>query len=44
MSNDGTVELQGVNDNLLTDEVELDTLTGMPICNSIPCSVRKTAG
>jgi anaerobic selenocysteine-containing dehydrogenase len=37
------VELQGVNDNLLTDDVELDILTGMPIYNSIPCSVRKTA-
>jgi len=35
------VELQGVSDNLLTDDAELDTLTGMPIYNSIPCSVRR---
>jgi formate dehydrogenase len=38
------VELQGVSDNLLTDDVELDALTGMPIYNSIPCSVRKAGG
>jgi len=35
------VELKGVSDNTLTDDVELDALTGMPIYNSIPCSVRK---
>jgi len=35
------VRLQGESDNLLTDDVELDALTGMPIYNSIPCSVRK---
>jgi len=35
------VEVQGVSDNLLTDDVELDSLTGMPIYNAIPCSVRK---
>jgi hypothetical protein len=34
------VELQGVSDNLLTDDAELDSLTGMPIYNAIPCSVR----
>jgi len=38
------VELQGVSDNLLTDDVELDSLTGMPIYNAIPCSVRKAGG
>ena len=37
------VELQGVSDNLLTDTAELDTFTGMPIYNSIPCSVRRAA-
>ena len=35
------VERQGVSDNRLTDDVELDAFTGMPIYNSIPCSVRK---
>jgi len=35
------VELQGASDNLLTDNTELDAFTGMPIYNSIPCSVRK---
>jgi anaerobic selenocysteine-containing dehydrogenase len=35
------VELQGASDNLLTDDADLDALTGMPIYNSIPCSVRK---
>ena len=38
------VELQGVSDNLLTDTAELDAFTGMPIYNSIPCSVRKAGG
>lgn len=35
------VEVLGASANLLTDDVELDALTGMPIYNSIPCSVRK---
>jgi anaerobic selenocysteine-containing dehydrogenase len=35
------VEVHGVSDNLLTDDVELDTLTGMPIYNAIPCAVRR---
>ncbi len=38
------VELQGASDNLLTDNAELDAFTGMPIYNSIPCSVRRAAG
>lgn len=38
------VELRGVSDNLLTDTAELDAFTGMPIYNSIPCSVRKAGG
>jgi anaerobic selenocysteine-containing dehydrogenase len=37
------VELQGASDNLLTDTTELDAFTGMPIYNSIPCSVRRVA-
>ena len=36
------VEAHGVSDNLLTDDGELDALTGMPIYNSIPCSVQKS--
>jgi anaerobic selenocysteine-containing dehydrogenase len=35
------VEIQGVSDNSLTDDAELDALTGMPIYNSIPCCVRR---
>ena len=38
------VELQGVSDNLLTDDLDLDALTGMPVYNAIPCSVRKAGG
>jgi len=38
------VDVHGVSDNLLTDDLELDALTGMPIYNSIPCSVRKAGG
>ena len=38
------VELQGASDNLLTDTAELDVFTGMPIYNSIQCSVRRVAG
>ena len=38
------VELQGASDNLLTDNAELEAFTGMPIYNSIPCSVRRAAG
>jgi formate dehydrogenase len=37
------VELQGASDNLLTGTAELDAFTGMPIYNSIPCSVRRAA-
>ena len=35
------MELQGASDNLLTDTVELDAFTGMPIYNSLPCCVRR---
>ena len=38
------VKVMGVSDNVLTDDSELDALTGMPIYNSIPCSVRKRRG
>jgi anaerobic selenocysteine-containing dehydrogenase len=38
------VERQGVSDNALTDDVELDAFTGMPIYNSLPCSVRRAMG
>ena len=38
------IEVHGVSDNLLTDDTELEALTGMPIYNSIPCSVRKAGG
>jgi len=33
--------IQGTNVNLLTDTGTLDTFTGMPVYNAIPCSVRK---
>jgi len=34
-------EQQGVNVNILTDDSCLDSFTGMPLYNAIPCSVRK---
>ncbi|MBI5115196.1 molybdopterin-dependent oxidoreductase [Candidatus Poribacteria bacterium] len=39
-SRDMTAE-HGVNVNLLTDDSRLDALTGMPVYNSIPCSILK---
>jgi len=36
-----TPEQQGTNANLLTDDENLDKLSGMPIYNAIPCSVRR---
>jgi formate dehydrogenase len=34
-------EQQGTNANLLTDDENLDELCGMPVYNSIPCTVRR---
>lgn len=38
------IEVHGVSDNLLTDDTQLEALTGMPIYNAIPCSVRPVEG
>jgi formate dehydrogenase len=37
-----TAEEQGTSANLLTDDEDLDCLSGMPVFNAIPCSVRRS--